>query len=465
MVSKNYFYVVLIIFIFLISFISVLVLEPTNSIHIYYGLIIIFLGIIPVLINFVDKKESNLIPLMPLSGLFYSVAFGLPTFSSKIDYFDGVDEIVLIEALKLTVLGLIFLNIGFYLFRNFYSKGTSFIFLNDVPIGRQIWIGWIIFLIYQLFTIFPFLRALPSIGQMYTLLDYISFGILFSLGLDNKLSKLHFIFLLLVILYTLLIKVLIGSLAPTFFLLVFLGIIYWYKKGKVPWAFIITGSIVVIGLNPVKSYYRDFIANFGDEFQQLTYLEKADIFYESIQIFYDGDILNSLSMDRSTANRSSHLPAFAKVINLSPKTVPFYYGETYKTLFTSFVPRIIWPGKPVSQVGQDFGHRYQFLHHQDELTAFNVPWLIEFYANFGKAGVILGMFAVGLLFRFLVVKLSAPMNQNIPFILGITITFNLFYAESNFALMAGGLLTKYIACLGLLWLLTANYTWKSKIDI
>ena len=147
MVSKNYFYVVLIIFIFLISFISVLVLEPTNSIHIYYGLIIIFLGIIPVLINFVDKKESYLIPLMPLSGLFYSVAFGLPTFSSKIDYFDGVDEIVLIEALKLTVLGLIFLNIGFYLFRNFYSKGTSFIFLNDVPIGRQIWIGWIIFLI------------------------------------------------------------------------------------------------------------------------------------------------------------------------------------------------------------------------------------------------------------------------------------------------------------------------------
>jgi len=56
------------------------------------------------------------------------------------------------------------------------------------------------------------------------------------------------------------------------------------------------------------------------------------------------------------------------------------------------------------------------------------------------------------------------MSQNVPFILGITITFNLFYAESNFALMVGGLLTKYIACLGLLWLLTAKYTLKSKFE-
>ncbi len=443
---------------------TVLVLEPINQTQVIYGLIIIFLGILPSLINFVDKKESDLIPLMPLSGLFYSIAFGFPTFSSKVYYYNGVDEINVIEALQTTVFGLIFLNIGFYAFRNFYSKGTSFQFLNNVPIGRQIWIGWIVFLIYQLFTIFPFLRSLPSIGQMYTLLDYISLGLLFSLALENKLSKFHFIFLLLVILYTILIKVLIGSLAPAFFLLVFLGIIYWYKKSKVPWAFILAGAIIVVGLNPVKSYYRDFITNFGDAFQQLTYIEKANIFYEAIQIFYDGDILNSLSADVSTVNRSSHLPAFAKVISLTPKSVPFYSGETYKTLITSFVPRIIWPGKPVSRVGQDFGHRYNFLHHQDELTSFNVPWLIEFYANFGKAGVILGMFAVGLLFRYLVAKLSAPMSQNVPFILGITITFNLFYAESNFALMVGGLLTKYIACLGLLWLLTAKYTLKSKFE-
>ena len=137
MVSRNYFYLVLIIFIFLISFITVSVLEPTNSIQINYGLIIIFLGILPILINFFDKKESNLIPLMPLSGLFYLIAFGAPTFSSKIYYYNGVDENMVIEALQITVLGLIFLYIGFYLFRNFYSKGTSFIFLNDVPIGTE----------------------------------------------------------------------------------------------------------------------------------------------------------------------------------------------------------------------------------------------------------------------------------------------------------------------------------------
>jgi hypothetical protein len=74
------------------------------------------------------------------------------------------------------------------------------------------------------------------------------------------------------------------------------------------------------------------------------------------------------------------------------------------------------------------------------------------------------MFAVGLIFRFLVTKMSAPTSQNVRLLLGLTITFQLFYAESNFALMVGGLLPKYIACLGLLWIVTAKYIWKRKFD-
>jgi predicted membrane protein len=42
-------------------------------------------------------------------------------------------------------------------------------------------------------------------------------------------------------------------------------------------------------------------------------------------------------------------------------------------------------------------------------------------------------------------KFSAPMHRTLEYVLGISLTFQLFYAESNFALMIGGLLLTFIA--------------------
>ena len=66
------------------------------------------------------------------------------------------------------------------------------------------------------------------------------------------------------------------------------------------------------------------------------------------------------------------------------------------------------------------------------------------------------MFAVGVLFRFLVQKFSASVSRRIEYVLGISLTFSLFYAESNFALMAGGVLLTYIAFFVLLRLLAGT---------
>ena len=55
-------------------------------------------------------------------------------------------------------------------------------------------------------------------------------------------------------------------------------------------------------------------------------------------------------------------------------------------------------------------------------------------------------------------KLSVPISSSIEYVLGATVTFSLFYAESNFALMVGGVLTTYLALLILLRLLTLSST-------
>ena len=425
-----------------------------------YGVLIILLGILPTLIILIDESESVLLPLMPLTGIFYAFSFGVPIFSSQV-FHQGASIDVINETLGLTVFGLLFLYTGFYAFRRFYSKSSRIQFLNNVSTRRQIWIAWITYIIYLMFTMFPVLRSIPSVGQIYTLLDYISFGLLVALALDNKLSKMHFRVLVLLIIFTVVLKILTGTLAPAFFLMVFLGVIYWIKRKTVPWIFILVGFIIVIGLNPVKHHYR-YLAWSNDIFSTLSYTEKATLFYEAIQVFYEGDALSSLSTDTTTINRVSSIATFAKVVSMTPESVPYWNGESYRTLLTSFIPRALWPNKPSSEVGQEFGHRYSLLYKYDTVTSYNLPWLIELYANFGAIGLCLGMFAVGLIFRFLVTKMSAPISQNVKLILGLTITFKLFYAGSNFALMVGGLLPKYIACLGLLWILTAKYIWERK---
>jgi hypothetical protein len=457
-----YLYSVIPIAFIALSCIAFIALGSINQVQLGLALLIILLGILPSLIILIDERESVLIPLMPLTGLFYAISFGVPMLSSQVSYKE-VNAEVITEALGLTVLGLLFLYMGFYAFRRFYSKPNSMQFLNNVSTRRQIWIAWIMYGIYLIFTMFPVLQSIPSVGQFYTLLDYISLGLLFALALDNKLRKMHFRFLVLVLIFTVFLKILSGSLAPAFFLMVFLGVIYWIKKKTIPWGFILVGIIIVVGLNPVKHGYRA-IAWESDIFSSLSYSEKATLFYEAGKVFYERDILSALSEDSTTINRVSHISTFAKVISMSPERVPYWLGGSYRTLLTSFIPRALWPDKPQSEIGQEFGHRYSLLHHKDTLTSYNLPWLTEFYANFGVAGVFVGMFAVGLIFRFLVTKMSAPNSQNVRLLLGLTITFHLFYAESNFALMVGGLLPKYIACLGLLWIVTAKYIWKRKFD-
>lgn len=439
----------------------VIMFKSIDPVHLCLVLLIILLGILPALMSLIDPKESVLIPLMPLHGIYYAFTYGLPTFLSTI-LSGSEDAGPKTKTLLFTVLGLVFLNLGFYVFRGFYSKPSSIQFLRNVSIRRQIWIAWIMCGLYLLFQIFPAFRSLPSVGHLDVMLGYLSMGLLFALLLDKQLNKKHTFLLVLVIIYSTVIKILSGSLAPAFFLLVFLGVIYWSKRKIIPWAFIIAGVFVVVGLNPVKHHYRD-IAWENETFSALSSFEKASIFYDAIQVFYERDLFTSLAEDTSTLDRVSRLSTLENVISMTPDDVPYWMGGSYRTLFTSFIPRIIWPGKPEAKIGQEFGHRYSLLHKKDDITSYNLPWLPEFYANFGISGIILGMFLVGALFRFIVQKMSAPINQNPSFILGLAISFYLFYADSNLALMLGGVLLKYLAGLSILWILTANYVWERKV--
>jgi hypothetical protein len=434
--------------------------ETITQLQACYATLIVMLGVLPGVASLIDRREACLLPLMPLHGLFYAITFGLPVFSIKLDW-SRVSSTVITDALALTIIGLICLYVGYYASRGLYSKFLRPIrFLNDLPLKRRIWVGWILYVMYMLFQLVPALESLPSVRQLSTPLGYLSTGIFFILALDNLVSKKHLIMLTGAVGSSIIIKLLSGSLAQSVFLLVFLGILYWGKKRSLPWGLIFISCSIAILLNPAKNNYREY-TNVEVNSVPQSNIFKARMFYKATYDHYAND--NSVSLgegiDTGVINRIGHsITAFADVINLTPDQVPYWLGGSYQTLWTSFIPRLFWPGKPQATIGNEFGHRYDMLAPIDKSTSHNLPWLPEFYANFGTLGVVVGMFAVGVLFRFLVQKLSVPISASTEYVLGATVTFSLFYAESNLALMVGAVLTPYLALLLLLRLLTYEYT-------
>ena len=428
--------------------------DAISNLQAAYATIIVALGLLPAVITFLSKSEGGLIPLMPLHGLFYALTFGLPVFfidaqsiqplpefGERIGWIENGED-KLSKVLIITISGQIFLYLGYYIFSRFFG-GLKPIKARDVPLGRQIKFAWLLFLCYVLFNIFPKLRTVPSIEQLMTPLCYMSIGILTLLALNRKLTYLHSMFITLAVVFVVSNLLLSGSLAPIVLFLVFLGIIYWNKKRTLPWVFIVLCILIAVILNPVKSKFRNHTWYAQDK--SLTYYDKAILLGRVVKEHYaDSSVIEKVNSDKGIVYRLAHISTFAYVAAVTPDSVPYWFGDSYQTLWTSFIPRIFWPGKPQSTIGQDFGHRYGLLQTYDMGTSMNLPWIIEFYANFGQWGVLAGMFFTGVFFRILLQKLKVSVDNPVEHVLAVTITFSLFYAESNFALMVGGILPIFI---------------------
>jgi hypothetical protein len=145
-----------------------------------------------------------------------------------------------------------------------------------------------------------------------------------------------------------------------------------------------------------------------------------------------------LGLERS--GRWGTIDVFADVVRSTPQRVPYWDGATYRSLVGALVPRVLWPGKPEKRLGNDFGHRYGYLTRDDLSTSVNFPFLVEFFANFAAAGVVLGMLAVGTLYQALERRINRPGQDPLVSILAVSVFVPLFNIESDFSLIFGGII-------------------------
>ena len=149
--------------------------------------------------------------------------------------------------------------------------------------------------------------------------------------------------------------------------------------------------------------------------------------------------------DSHLLERTSQIGFLSHVMEQTPAPVPYLWGNSYATLVVKPVPRLLWPGKPLEDAGYWFSARYGMRSAGDYTTSFNVPWVVEAYANFGIAGLTIGMFLIGCLMGTLDMFLNSHRMSETDLIFGISLIYATAFQESNFSLVIGSILPAAIA--------------------
>lgn len=412
----------------------------------FMALAIIWLGFLPSLQYLLDRNRPPM-PFFPLVGIFYATSFGLPMFASKQELAEGWSLAnVSFTELVLVLLGVAGMTIAFFASKSSLWKKVSPIRLpSPLPPGKLQSLLWLLLCSHLVYLYVPSIRAIPSIGQLLEPIGYIAYGMFYIISSRGKLPAIQTCIVFGIgVPLEIIPRFATGSLAPTMLLGLFMIIVIWYEHKRIPVIFISITLIFLLIFNSVKHEYRRLVW-FENKYTGTTPIEKVQLFIElAIQHYQNPRVSseNESSLDSSTGSvvgRTAHIVLFSKVVKDTPSKVPYWDGQTYSYLLTSYVPRALWPDKPVQSVGNNFGRRYNYLGKNDFSTALNLPWIVEMYANFGALGVLAGMPLVGLLLAFIEKKLNHPDMNPLDFVVGATVSFRLVYQESNFSTMIGGL--------------------------
>jgi hypothetical protein len=143
----------------------------------------------------------------------------------------------------------------------------------------------------------------------------------------------------------------------------------------------------------------------------------------------------------------------------TPGTIPYYQGETYSYLTYGWIPRFLWPDKPIAQEANiTFALDYGFLHdNQIDRTMMGISHIAEAYANFGLWGVGIIMGLQGLILSLMNISLNSPHSNGGRAIYISIMVFFLNGIGSATAGIYGALVQNVAASAFILWALKTMF--------
>ena len=170
-----------------------------------------------------------------------------------------------------------------------------------------------------------------------------------------------------------------------------------FARGRFPWswfsAFVLAAFLVLL---PIASYYK--LARQGNEWSIAD-----SIAYTASEAASSG--LNAISQDTTEELllRYGIAPMFTVITEKSGYEVPYQHGATYENMLVSFIPRFLWPDKPIlaDYAVNELPRAFGMIGEEDERTAAGFGFMGEAYVNFGIAGLLIIMLLFGTFSRML----------------------------------------------------------------
>jgi hypothetical protein len=204
-------------------------------------------------------------------------------------------------------------------------------------------------------------------------------------------------------------------------------------EGRIPRQWIIIAGTVVALTFGIFQAYRFEVLQTGKQ----TRASAAENLSANVDRALNSDMLSGGLVRSSVVSLASRIdlkPTLELVIARVGNDVAYQGGDTLVHIFTSFIPRIIWPDKPDSSVGQLFNREFQV--SADPNTYISATHLGELYWNFGWPGVVLGMFAIGFLLGFVNSRFALAEHRSLTrfLVLVTTIYFLCLRFEGSIAI-------------------------------
>lgn len=277
---------------------------------------------------------------------------------------------------------------------------------------------------------------LKYVAYLFSKLLYV--GVLYTYFSDSKQRTWYLIGGIVAILAQALTQGMFGELVYTLALGVMLILLGRKVKGILKYSIAIVGFIFVLVLQSIKSDFRDVAwRGQGEQGNTEAFFSLFVDRLASPAQFFDWNLMFP------TVNRFNQGMIVGKVMVYIPKMAPYAEGETiFTSLAASFVPRILWPDKPMA--GGHFNME-RFTGFIIEGYSMNVSPMGEAYGNFGVQGGIFFMFFYGLFFSVVIFLLLNVIRKKPTLILWFPVLFlNSIQIETDILMCVNSLLKNLI---------------------
>lgn len=416
-------------------------------INIWLGVTILILGVWP-LDRWLSGRGTRTIPIFPLHLLFYALCFGFAAFVDVprlIALQLRVDESSYVPGLVAAIICIMALHVG-----HFFGQRTKGTWLARVaPRFQNNLDKQAALLLYPVFMACSlFLKFIPVSGLQQIVEGSRVFCLVWVLfaawsGTIPKKYKQLVIYLILPVDFVLFSGLIQGYLVGILVYGELLVVAFVLCKKRVPLLLIACGVMAFVVLQPIKHYYR--AVAWGPE-SSISAMELAELVAgHTSQSFETGAEDEDWRWQvADTYSRLHHLSTTAAVMQEVEATQGYEHGKTLLPLLSKWIPRAVWPNKPIEDLGNRWGRAYGFLDSTDDVTSYNLPWLPEMFMNFGWPGVVIISSLLGLLIANIEKGVMERVRSPVEMAFAYVIASTFFFPESNMSLMLGGLIINWI---------------------